>query len=94
MVIQSLQGVFSVSTAPENQEKLVVRSNDLDSLCRLFDRKRVKADCDQGYSFCVTICKEELSSVLIKLVKQIDYEDFDQIMSELVLEKASVFAKA
>ncbi|UJP64057.1 hypothetical protein [Mongoliitalea daihaiensis] len=91
MIIQSLHGVFSISIAPENEDKLLVRSNNIDSLCRLFDKRRVKSINFPSRAYGVSICKEELSNVLIKMVKQIDYDDFDQYMSDLVLEKENLF---
>lgn len=93
MIIQTLQGTFSISTSEDLKEELLIKSNDLQSLCRLFDKSRVKNCTITDFDFCVALCKEELSNVLIKMVKQIDYNDFDQLMNELMIEKNNVFSK-
>ncbi|MFD2200705.1 hypothetical protein [Shivajiella indica] len=85
MIITSLHGTFSINSCEKDQDKLIVRSKEKDSLMRIFDSKRI-IQCEiDGSSYFVTLCKQEFAHSLIMLVKEVNYSDFNQLQSEIKL---------
>lgn len=72
MLISSVHGVFSVVISEQNSDKVEVRSNNKNSLARIFDAQRIK---DREGNFFVCISKQEFANTLIMMIKEIDYSD-------------------
>ena len=83
MLINSLQGIFSIVISETNPDKLEVRSNDKASLSRVFDNKRILERANVDFKFYVSISKQEFANTLIMMIKEIDYPDFDKLLSEI-----------
>lgn len=82
MIITTIHGTFSIISNEKDQDKLIIRSKEKSSLTRIFDEKRI-VQCEiEGFSFCVSLCKQEFAHILIMLVKEINYSDLDQYLSE------------
>lgn len=85
MLISSLQGVFSINMHEADPDKLIIKAKNKESLQRIFDEKRINPISHENYKFSVSLCKQELAHVLIMMIKEIDYADFDKFISELHL---------
>lgn len=82
MIISTIHGTFSIISNEKDQDKLIIRSKEKSSLTRIFDEKRIIQYEKEGFSFCVSLCKQEFVHTLIMLVKEINYSDLDQYLSE------------
>lgn len=82
MIITTIHGTFSIISNEKDQDQLIIRSKEKASLTRIFDEKRIIQCEKEGFSFCVSLCKQEFVHTLIMLVKEINYSDLDQYLSE------------
>lgn len=83
MLISSLHGVFSINMHDIDAEKLIIKSKNKEALQRIFDEKRIFTNNKDNYKFCVSLCKQELAHILIMMIKEIDYADFEKFISEI-----------
>jgi hypothetical protein len=83
MIVHSLFGSFCVVAKSGKPDGLLLQSKSRIALNRIFDDKRIKANESTDYPFLVELCKQEFAEMLIKLTKDISYENFDKEISEL-----------
>lgn len=83
MIIHSLFGSFCVVSKSGKPDGLLLQSKSRIALNRIFDDMRIKANESSDYPFVVELCKQEFADTLIKLTKDISYENFDKEISEL-----------
>ncbi|EOZ98455.1 hypothetical protein A33Q_1109 [Indibacter alkaliphilus LW1] len=92
MQIISIHGAFLINLDRTNPDKLVVKSTLKSPLQRIFDEKRIYPLDQEKFKYAVSVCKQELAHVLIMMIKEIDYADFEQFVSELNLSSDQAFA--
>ena len=92
MVITSLHGIFSIVINEKNQDELLVRAKKKDELMRIFDEKRINKSSYDGFEYFVKMCKQEFAHTLIMMIKEIDYSDFDKLLSEINISTDRAFA--
>ncbi|TVP50860.1 MAG: hypothetical protein EA341_06690 [Mongoliibacter sp.] len=92
MLISSLHGVFSINMHDVDHEKLIIKSKNKEALQRIFDEKRIYAINQNKYKFCVSLCKQELAHILIMMIKEIDYADFENFINKINLNADQAFA--
>ncbi|WP_373495850.1 hypothetical protein [Aquiflexum sp.] len=83
MIINSLLGNFTVVSSLKNHDKLCIKSNRKEVLMRMFDEKRINNYESADYNYSIEICKQEFAHTMIILIKEVNYPDFVQEMSEL-----------
>ncbi len=77
MWIRSIYGAISVVHAPQSHDHLFIKAKEKAELSRLFDEHRIMVDEGDQLKYCVSICKQEFADTLIKMIKEIDYTDFN-----------------
>lgn len=92
MIINSLQGTFSVVSSVQNQDRLCIKSKSKEVLMRMFDEKRINNYASGDYNYSIEICKQEFAHTMIILIKEVNYPDFIQEMSELEVSRNQVMA--
>lgn len=91
MIIKSIHGTFSINSTGQDQDKLLVKSNDKKSLLRIFDEKRVMHNHSDNSEYSVSLCKQEFAHTLILMVKEVNYSDFEKMISEPTKDSDGVF---
>lgn len=92
MIINSLLGTFSVVSSVQNHNKLCIKSKSKEVLMRMFDEKRINNYRSDDYNYSIEICKQEFAHTMIILIKEVNYPDFVQEMSELEISRNQVMA--
>jgi len=92
MIIKSIHGTFFIQVSENEQDKLIVKSKDKGSLTRIFDGKRINHCSSEDNAFYVSLCKQEFAHTLILMVKEVDYVNFDQTLSNITSETNGIFA--
>ncbi|WP_215223767.1 hypothetical protein [Echinicola shivajiensis] len=77
MLISSTNGFLSIVNCPSDGDHVLVRANKKVVLSQLFDDGRIKFIEEEGFIFGVSVCKQELADILVKMVKSIDYTNFE-----------------
>lgn len=77
MLISSTNGFLSIVNCPSDGDHVLVRANKKMVLSQLFDDRRIKFIKEEGFDFGVSVCKQELADILVKMVKSIDYTNFE-----------------
>ncbi|GGF26235.1 hypothetical protein GCM10011339_12900 [Echinicola rosea] len=83
MLITSTNGFLSVVNSPLDVDHLLVRAKSKADLSRLFDERRIYPIEHDTFSYGVSICKQEFADTLIKMIKCIDYTNFESGMITL-----------
>ncbi|PRY90680.1 hypothetical protein [Mongoliibacter ruber] len=82
MLVSSIYGVFSIGIQEEDPDKLVIKARKKEALQRIFDEKRISLLSYDKFNFSVNLCKQELAHILIMMIKEIDYTDFEKVFDE------------
>ncbi|GAB3659234.1 hypothetical protein GCM10028791_32570 [Echinicola sediminis] len=61
----------------------MVRAKYKDELSRLFDEHRIKHIEHENFRYGISVCKQEFADTLVKLIKGIDYTNFESNMIAL-----------
>ncbi len=77
MWIRSIYGAISVVHAPQSPDHLFIKAKEKAELSRLFDEHRIMVHEGDQLKYSVSICKQEFADTLIKMIKEIDYTDFN-----------------
>ncbi|AGA79956.1 hypothetical protein Echvi_3744 [Echinicola vietnamensis DSM 17526] len=83
MLITSTNGFLSVVNSPSNGDHLLVRAKCKTDLSRLFDERRIHPIQHETFNFGIFLCKQEFADTLIKMIKCIDYTNFESGMITL-----------
>lgn len=92
MIINSLLGTFSVVSSLHNHDKLCIKSKNKEVLMRMFDEKRINNYDSADYNYSIEVCKQEFAHTMIILIKEVNYPDFIQEMSEMEISRNQVMA--
>lgn len=92
MIINSLLGTFSVVSSVQNHDKLCIKSKSKEVLMRMFDEKRINNHESGDYNYSIEICKQEFAHTMIILIKEVNYPDFVQEMSDMEILRNRVMA--
>jgi hypothetical protein len=92
MIINSLLGTFSVVSSIQHHDKLCIKSKSKEVLMRMFDEKRINSYQSGDYNYFIEICKQEFAHTMIILIKEVNYPDFVQEMSDLEITRNRVMA--
>lgn len=77
MLISCTNGFLSIVNCPSDGDHVLVRANEKVVLSRLFDDRRIKFIEEEGFDFGVSVCKQELADIMVKMIKSIDYTNFE-----------------
>ncbi|MDN3671024.1 hypothetical protein QWY93_17050 [Echinicola jeungdonensis] len=77
MWIRSIHGAISVVHATQSPDHLFIKAKNKAELSRLFDEHRIMVDEGDQLKYGISICKQEFADTLIKMIKEIDYYDFN-----------------
>ncbi|MBD8490830.1 hypothetical protein IFO69_18910 [Echinicola sp. CAU 1574] len=80
MLITSTNGFISVVNSNSDIDHLVVRAKHKGDLSRLFDERRIQPIEHEVFRFGISLCKQEFADTLIKMIKCIDYTNFETTM--------------
>lgn len=83
MLITSTNGFLSVVNSPSEVDQLLVRAKCKSDLSQLFDERRILPLKHEVFHYGISICKQEFADTLIKMVKCIDYTNFEAGMMVL-----------
>ncbi|WP_194974638.1 hypothetical protein [Aquiflexum lacus] len=92
MIINSLLGSFSVVSSVQNHDKLCIKSKSKEVLMHMFDEKRITNYESMDYNYSIEVCKQEFAHTMIILIKEVNYPDFIQEISEMEISKNKVMA--
>jgi hypothetical protein len=92
MIINSLLGSFSVVSSVQNHDKLCIKSKSKEVLMRMFDEKRINNYESMDYNYSIEVCKQEFAHTMIILIKEVNYPDFVQEISDIEISRNKVMA--
>jgi hypothetical protein len=76
MIIQTFTCEFLIEKSDKNDGSVAVYSNSLEEIQRFFGSLEIEFLPTMDWKYKVCTCKQDLSNVLIHMVKEIDYSDF------------------
>ena len=82
MWIASTHGFISIIQHRNLRDTLLVKARTVNDLKTLFDSNRILKTGDADYLYMVLVNKQELANILVKMIKNIDYFDFKNEISD------------
>lgn len=82
-MITSTSGFLSVVNCPADGDHVLVRAKNKTDLSRLFDERRIQLIEHENFKYGISICKQEFADTLVKMIKCIDYTNFESNMVAL-----------
>jgi len=83
MLITSTSGFLSVVNSQSDGDYVLVRAKHKGELSRLFDERRIQSLDHENFKYGVSVCKQEFADTLVKMIKGIDYTNFEPRMMAL-----------
>ncbi len=91
MWITSLNGSISVVQSKQDVDQLLIKARHKNDLSRLFDEKRInQMEGEEAFQYYALVCKQEFADTMIKMIKEIDYSNFEMELLHLNSELARV----
>ncbi|WP_143961453.1 hypothetical protein [Litoribacter populi] len=95
MWIASANGFVLIETAEEGKGNIMIKAFCKEDFVGMVDQKRISAGKDPCGYFFAKIAKQELADILVKLVKSVDYENFEDAISShpIQVRKKDVYVR-
>ncbi|OOG76423.1 hypothetical protein [Algoriphagus sp. A40] len=78
MIIQTSICDFLIEESGKTDGCVFVYSDSLEEIQRLFGSSEVEYSLKEDWKFRVCTCKQDLANALILMVKEINYQNFEQ----------------